>query len=165
MALLVILEALLMGIFATLFMDAVAGFMVKRNAVNPFLKPELIGRWFLYMFRGKFLHQDIEKTPPLKNEKSWCFISHYLIGIILSGGYLILQIFVPTINEQKWMSLLYGILTVVFPWFWLLPSTGFGFIASKSQYRTDIIKMNLVNHFAFGLGLLIWVVLFHNLFI
>ena len=156
---------ILMGIFATFFMDFLAGFLVKRNLIHSFLTPEEIGRWILYMFRGKFIHKDIHKTPALKNEKLWCFISHYLIGIVLAGIYLFLELKEPAIRDQMWMTLIFGIATVFLPWFWLLPSTGLGIMASKSSNRSLIIRSNLINHTNFGLGLFIWIVFVHRLFI
>jgi len=160
----IIIEMILMGVFATIIMDFLAGFLAKRKLIYPFISPEAMGRWFLYMFRGKFIHKDINKTPALKNEKLWCLISHYLIGIVLTGVYLFLELNEPIIRNHMWMSLLYGIVTVFLPWFWLLPSVGHGFIASKSPKRSLIIRTNLVNHTNFGLGLLIWIVSFHRFF-
>ena len=160
----IIIEMILMGIFATFFMDFLAGFLVKRKLIHSFIEPEAIGRWFLSMFRGKFIHKDIHKTPALNNEKLWCFISHYLIGIVLAGIYLFLEIKEPTIRDHKWMPLLFGITTVILPWFWMLPSMGLGFLASKSPNKSRIIRTNLVNHTNFGLGLFIWVVTVHRFF-
>jgi hypothetical protein len=161
----IILESILMGIFATFFMDFLAGYLVKRNLIHSFVTPEAIGRWFLCMFKGKFIHKDIHKTPALNNEKLWYFLSHYLIGIVLAGIYLFLELKEPAIRDQKWVTLIFGIATVFFPWFWLLPSIGLGFMASKSSNRSLIIRTNLVNHANFGLGLFIWVFFFHRLFI
>jgi hypothetical protein len=161
----IVVEMILMGVFATIFMDFFAGFLAKRKLIHPFISPEAIGRWFLYMFQGKFIHEDIHKTPALKNEKVWCSISHYAIGIILAGVYLILELNVPIIRNNAWIALMYGIVTVFLPWFWLLPSTGHGVIASKSSNRSLIIKTNLINHANFGLGLFIWIVTFHRFFI
>ncbi|MCP4373193.1 MAG: DUF2938 domain-containing protein [Deltaproteobacteria bacterium] len=161
----IFIEMFLTGIFATFFMDFLAGFLVKRKFIHPFVTPEAVGRWFLYMFKGKFIHQDIHKTPALKNEKLWCFISHYLIGIVLAGIYLFLELKEPAIRDQKWMALIFGITTVLLPWLWLLPSIGLGFIASKSSNRSLVIRTNLVNHTNFGLGLFIWIVSFHPFFI
>ena len=161
----IIIEMILMGVFATIFMDLLTGFLVKRKLIYSFIAPESIGRWFLYMFRGKFIHNDIHKTPSLKNEKLWCFISHYLIGIFLAGIYLLLELKEPTIRDQVWIPLIYGIATVFFPWFWLLPSIGIGFLASKSSNRSHILKANLVNHTNFGLGLFLWVIFIHRFFI
>ena len=156
---------ILMGIFATYFMDFLAGFLAKRKLIHTFITPEAVGRWFLYMFRGKFIHNDILKTPALNHEKLWCLISHYLIGIVLAGVYLFLELKEPAIRDQIWIPLVFGIATVFLPWFWLLPSTGLGFMASKSSNRSLIIRTNLVNHTNFGLGLFIWVVSFHRLFL
>ena len=128
-----------------------------------FITPEEIGRWFLYMFRGKLTHENINKTPALKNEKIWCFISHYLIGIILAGIYLFIELMEPTIRNQSWMALIFGIATVFFPWFWLLPSIGLGFMASRSKNRLLILRTNLINHTNFGIGLFIWVITAHRL--
>ena len=160
----IIIESILMGVFATLIMDFLAGILAKRKIIQPFITQEAIGRWFLYMFKGRFKHEDINKTPPLKNEKLWCSISHYLIGIILAGVYLIIEFIEPAIQNQIWVPLLYGIATVFLPWFWLLPSTGYGFIASKTTNRSVVLRTNLINHTNFGLGLLIWTIIIRHLF-
>ncbi len=160
----IIIEMILMGVFATYFMDFLAGFLVKRRIIHSFIEPEAVGRWTLYMLRGKLIHKDIRQTPALKNEKLSALISHYLIGIVLAGIYLILELQVPTIRYQIWMPLIFGIATVILPWFWLLPSMGLGLLASKSSNKLSIIKTNLVNHTNFGLGLLIWIVSFHRFF-
>ena len=161
----IFLETILMGIFATYFMDVSTGFLVKRRVIHSHIGPEVIGRWFLSMFRGKFIHRDIYKTPELNNEKLWCFLSHYLIGIFLAGIYLLLDLQVPAIRENTWAPLAFGIATILFPWLWLLPSIGMGFFASRSPHRSDILKANIVNHTNFGIGLLIWISFFHGLFI
>ena len=161
----IIIESILMGGFATYFMDLLSGFLAKRKLIYPFISPDALGRWFLYIFRGKLIHEDISKAPKLKNEKLWSVISHYLIGAVLVGVFLLLESNLPIIREHIWMSLLFGIATVFFPWFWLLPSIGIGFMASKSSYRLRILKTNLINHTNFGLGLLIWIVFFHRYFV
>jgi hypothetical protein len=161
----IVLEAILMGIFATLIMDFLARYLVKTNFIISFVTPEAIGRWFLYIFRGKLIHKDIYKTPAFNNEKSWSILSHYLIGIVLAGIYLLLEMNVPIIRDQIWMTLIFGIATVFLPWFWLLPSIGLGFMASKSSNRSLVIRTSLVNHTDFGLGLLIWIFFFHRFFI
>jgi hypothetical protein len=44
-----------MGIFATYVMDALAGFLSKRNFMYSFITPDEVGRWFLYIFKGRIL--------------------------------------------------------------------------------------------------------------
>jgi len=153
-----------MGTIATYFMDLLAGILARSKIIYPFISPEAIGRWFLYIFKGRFIHKDINESPELKNEKIWCLISHYLIGIALAGFYLILDLKVGLVQEHVWMSLVFGIATICFPWFWLLPSIGIGFMASKSPNRLQILRTNLINHTNFGVGLFIWMILFHRYF-
>ena len=153
-----------MGIFATYCMDFLAGILAKRKLIHPFISPEALGRWFLYIFKGKLIHNDINKTAKLKNETRWYSISHYLIGITLAGVYLVLDLNIPVVRQQVWMSLVFGMATVCFPWFWLLPSIGIGFMAYKSAKRLQILRTNLINHTNFGLGLLVWIVIFHRFF-
>lgn len=156
---------ILMGIFVTYFMDFLTGLLVKRKFIHSHIEPEVIGRWFLSMFRGKFIHHDIYKTPEIKNEKLWCFLSHYLIGIFLAGIYLFLDLKVPIIRDQIWAPLAFGSATVLLPWLWLFPSMGIGFLASKSPHRSHILITNIVNHTNFGLGLLMWMLFFHTYFV
>jgi hypothetical protein len=161
----IVVEMILMGVFATIIMDLLAGFLVRKKIIFPFITPEAIGRWFFYMFRGKFVHHDIQKTPALINEKLGYFISHYSIGIVLAGIYLFLGLKMPVIHDQIWAPLLFGIVTVFLPWFWLLPSTGLGFMASKSSNRFLILRTNFINHTNFGVGLFLWIIVLHRFFL
>ena len=43
-----------MGVFATLVMDYMAGYFAKWGFMHSFISHEAIGRWFIYMFKGKF---------------------------------------------------------------------------------------------------------------
>jgi hypothetical protein len=156
-------EMIFMGIWATLFMDISAIIFGKLKIIHPTIGPEIVGRWALYMVRGKFVHKDINKTPALSNEKSAALIAHYLIGIILAGIYLVIEPKIPITLNQPWMPLIFGIATTVLPWFWLYPSIGLGIMASKTSKRSPFIVTSLVNHTNFGLGFLIWIVFFRRL--
>jgi hypothetical protein len=161
----IIVEMILMGLFATIIMDSLAKFLARKKIIYPFITPEALGRWFFYIFRGKFSHQDINKTPALQNEKAGYFISHYLIGVALAGFYLLLELKVPLIRGQILMPVIFGIVTVLLPWFWLLPGTGLGIMASKSSNRSLILRTNLINHTNFGVGLLLWIIFLHRFFL
>ncbi|MBU8932495.1 MAG: DUF2938 domain-containing protein [candidate division Zixibacteria bacterium] len=112
--------------------------------------------------KGKFIHKDINQTPVLNYEKSATLLSHYLIGIVLAGIYLLTELKVPTIRQQLWMPLIFGLTTVLLPWLWLYPSIGLGFLASKTPRRSLYIVTSLVNHTNFGLGLIVWIVVFRR---
>jgi len=155
-------EMILMGVLATLFMDLLSILLGKSKIIHQLIEPQVVGRWTLYMFKGKFIHKDVHKTPALNNEKSVTLLSHYVIGIVLAGIYLLLELKEPTIRHQLWMPLIFGIATVLLPWLWLYPSIGLGFLASKTPRKSPYIVTSLVNHTNFGLGLLIWIVFFRR---
>ncbi len=157
-----LVEMVLMGIVATLFMDMLSILFGKLKIIRQLIGPEVVGRWSLYTLRGKFIHKDIHKTPALNHEKSAALLSHYLIGIALAGVCLFLELNVPTIRHQLLMPLIFGIATVLLPWLWLYPSIGLGFLASKSSRRSPYIVTSLVNHTNFGLGLVIWIAFFRR---
>jgi hypothetical protein len=157
-------EMILMGILATFYMDFLAAFLVKSKIVRATMEPQIPGRWALYMLRGKFIHEDIRQTPALKNEKLAALISHYLIGIVLTGTYLFLELKEPAIRDQLWMPLIFGVTTVLLPWLWLYPSIGIGFLASKSPKKSDYIIFSSINHINFGIGMVIWIAAFRRFF-
>lgn len=157
-----IVEMILMGIWATLFMDILAIIFAKLKIIHPLIESHIVGRWALYMFRGKFIHQDINKAPALRNEKSAALISHYLIGIVLAGIYLFIELKEPVVRDQPWMALIFGILTVLLPWLWLYPSIGLGILASKTTNKSAYIITSLINHTDFGLGLVVWIAVFRR---
>jgi hypothetical protein len=157
-------EMILMGIWATFFMDFMAGFVVKLKIVRATIEPQILGRWALYTLRGKFVHEDIYQTPALKNEKQASLIAHYLIGIVLTGAYLSLELIEPAIRDLLWAPLIFGVATILLPWLWLYPSIGIGFLASKSPHKSDYIIFSSINHTNFGIGMVIWVVAFRQFF-
>jgi len=160
----ILLEMVLMGIVATFYMDTAAKAIVKTKIVRPPIAPQIPGRWILYMLKGKFVHEDINLTPALPNEKLAAIISHYLIGIFLVGIYLCLGIIIPVIDELIWMPFVFGTATVLLPWLWLYPSIGIGFLASKAEKQSNYIIFSSINHLNFGIGMTVWIVIFHRFF-
>lgn len=150
-------EMILMGIVATLFMDLLSILLGKAKIIHQLIEPQAVGRWTLYILRGKFIHEDIRKTPALNNEKTVALISHYLIGIALAGIYLLIEMVVPAVRQHLWMPLIFGTATVLLPWLWLYPSIGLGIVASKARRQSPYIITSLVNHTNFGLGFVVWI--------
>ena len=154
------IEIILLGCFATLFMDLVAVLLSKLKIIQPLIESKLVGRWVIYMLKGKFIHPDISKAPELEREKEAAFIAHYLIGIVLALIFLLFENSVPTAQLQILTPILFGLLTVLLPWLWLYPSIGLGFLASKTERPASYLITSAVNHFNFGLGFAVWIELY-----
>jgi len=74
----------LIGASATAVMDvwAVAR---KRLLGIPALDYGLVGRWLVYLTRGRFRHNPIAASPAIKVERLIGWIAHYLIGIAFAA--------------------------------------------------------------------------------
>ena len=160
-----LLEMFLLGIVATVIMDILAKVVVKMGFVSPVVESKYIGRWVLHMLKGKLTHEDISLAPAWKNEERVAVITHFLIGIGLAGVYLLLEMKFPVMREQLWMPFAFGVATLLLPWFWLFPSIGIGYVASKSPRRKDCIIFSIINHANYGIGMTIWVVAFRPFFV
>ncbi|EPC03991.1 hypothetical protein L861_01425 [Litchfieldella anticariensis FP35 = DSM 16096] len=143
---------LLIGVGATAVMDLWA-IARKRLFGIPSLDYGLVGRWFAYLARGRFRHDAIATTPPIRGERLIGWTLHYLIGIafatILLGIWGLTWVRHPTI----WPALIVGIGTVAAPFLVMQPGMGAGIAASRTPRPAVARLQSLITHGIFGLGL------------
>jgi uncharacterized membrane protein YagU involved in acid resistance len=147
-----ILGAIAVGVGATLVMD-LWNLFLKRAFGIPSLNYCLLGRWLRHMTGGTFRHASIAAAPEKSFECTVGLTAHYTIGVVFalalvvvtSGDWLVRPTLLP--------ALLYGIGTVVFPFFIMQPSFGLGIAASKTPNPTQARLKSLMTHTVFGVGL------------
>jgi len=147
-----ILRAIAIGIGATLIMD-LWNLFLKRALGVPSLNYCLLGRWVSHMPAGTFRHASIAAAPPKPFECAVGWIAHYTIGITLALVLVILTSGEWLARPTLLVALLYGIGTVVFPFFVLQPSLGLGIASSRTPKPMQARLKSLVTHTVFGLGL------------
>jgi len=147
-----LISALLMGIGATLTFD-LWGLLLKQILRIPPSNICLVGRWIRYMPAGVFRHANITASPRMSAECQVGWLAHYLIGITFAS------MFVASVGT-RWLerptpvaAVIFGVVTVLAPFFIMQPSFGFGIAASKSANPTQARMRTLMNHVAFGVGL------------
>jgi hypothetical protein len=144
--------AIAIGIGATLLMDIWNQFL-KRAFGIPSLNYCLLGRWVSHIPGGTIRHTSIASAQPKPFECALGWIAHYSIGVALALVFVVFLsgdwIIQPTLAP----ALLYGIATVVFPFFVLQPSLGLGIASSKAPSPTQARLKSLATHTVFGLGL------------
>jgi hypothetical protein len=147
-----ILGAIAIGIGATLVMDLWNLFLKRRFRI-PSLNYCLLGRWVRHMPAGTLRHANITAAPRKPHECTVGWIAHYTIGVVFA---LVLVVF----TSGDWLArptvlpaLLFGIGTVVFPFFILQPSFGLGIAASRTPNPAQARLKSLVTHIVFGVGL------------
>ncbi len=146
-----ILYALLVGVGATLLMDAWA--LARRRLFGiSSLDYALVGRWLGHMRHGRFQHASIGKSQPVRGERLLGWSSHYLIGVTFVG------LFVALVGPQ-WLcrptllpALLLGVVSVAAPLLLMQPAFGMGLAASRTPNPWQIRLRALVTHLVFGLG-------------
>jgi hypothetical protein len=144
--------ALAIGVGATLVMD-LWNLFLKRTFSIPSLSYCLLGRWLRHMPAGTLTHASIIAAPPKRHECAVGWIAHYTIGVVFalvfvglaSGDWLARPTLLP--------ALLYGIITVAFPFFIMQPSLGLGIASSRTPKPMQARLKSLVTHSVFGVGL------------
>ncbi len=144
--------AIAIGVGATLVMD-LWNLFLRRAFGIPSLSYCVLGRWLRHMPEGTLTHANINAAPQKPFECTVGWIAHYTIGVVFALAFIVL-------TSGAWLSqptllpaLLYGIGTVVFPFFIMQPSFGFGIAASRTPRPAQARLKSLVTHTVFGAGL------------
>ena len=147
-----VLGEIAIGIGATLLMD-LWNLFLKRAFSIPSLDYCLLGRWIRHMPAGTFRHASIAAAPQKSFECAVGWMAHYSIGVVFALVFL-------GVASREWLwrptlppALLYGIATVVFPFFILQPSLGLGIAASRTPKPAQARLKSLATHTVFGVGL------------
>ena len=147
-----LINTILIGLGATLTTDLWALFL---KCIFRITAPNycLVGRWLRYMPEGIFRHSNIASVPQKRAECTVGWIAHYMIGITFAIVFVALA-------DNNWLqhptlipAILFGVVTVLMPFFIMQPAFGLGFAASKTSNPTQARLRSLMNHAAFGIGL------------
>ena len=148
----VIIAVIMIGVGASLMMD-LWNLFLKRAFGIPSLNYCMLGRWITHIPSGTLRHSNINAARPKAFECTIGWIAHYSIGVVFA--FLLLAIVSPGWLEKPTLlpALIFGIVTVVFPFFLLQPSIGLGVAASKTKSPMKARLKSLATHTVFGLGL------------
>lgn len=154
-----LVRAVLIGVGATVVMDLWAVFL-KRCVGIASLDFAMVGRWIGHLPRGHFVHDAIARAAPVPGERALGWAAHYAIGVVFA--IVLLAIVGPGWARQPSLlpAVLFGIVTVVAPFFVLQPGLGAGIAASKTPKPTTARLRSLMTHTVFGVGLFLsaWLV-------
>lgn len=147
-----IFSAILMGLGATLIFDLWAmlleyAFKITRSNIC------LVGRWLRYIPEGTFKHSNIVSAPQRRGECTVGWIAHYTIGVMFALAFV-------AFVGNNWLqyptpipAIVFGVVTILAPFFIMQPAFGLGFAASKASNPAQARLRSLMNHIAFGVGL------------
>jgi hypothetical protein len=144
--------AIAVGIGATLIMD-LWNLFLKRSFSIPSLNYCLLGRWLRHMPEGTLRHASITAAPKKSLECTVGWMAHYTIGVVFALAFVVLTSGDWLARPTLLPALLFGLGTVVFPFFIMQPSFGLGVAASRTPKPTQARLKSLVTHTVFGFGL------------
>jgi hypothetical protein len=147
-----ILSVVLIGAGATAVMDL---WILARQRVFgiPAQSYGLVGRWLAGLARGRFRHERIAASPPVRGELAVGWLAHYLIGVSFAA--LLLAIWGIGWARQPTLApaLIVGIGTVLAPFLVMQPGMGAGFFASRTPRPGAARVQSILTHAVFGIGL------------
>ena len=108
------------------------------------------------MAKGKFVHVNIQETEALKHEVNAGKFFHYIVA---GGGIALLYpVYLYVFNigfdvNHIAYAMIYGFLTNVFPWFWMMPSFGWGVFGLNKPTKSNTILSPSISHIMYGVGM------------
>lgn len=147
-----VLVAIAIGLGATLVMD-LWNLFLKRAFTISSLNYCLLGRWLRHMPAGTFRHASINASPPKRFECRVGWTAHYTIGVVFALVFVLMTSGDWLARPTLLPALLYGLVTVAFPFFIMQPSLGLGVAASRAPNPAQARLKSLATHAVFGVGL------------
>lgn len=119
----------------------------------PSLNFAFLGRWIGNLPRGKWMHESIAKTAPVRGELWIGWLAHYSIGVGFAA--LLLAVYgVDWARRPTWLpALIVGLAGVVAPLFVMQPALGLGIASSKTSRPLFNCLKSVITHTVFGFGL------------
>jgi hypothetical protein len=140
------------GVAGTVTMDVLAS-VSRKLGLAMGAKGQWVGRWYLGIAQGRFVHTDITKVPEQPGETRAALVGHYFIGITLALLYVFGTDWVGASPTSFVVAVGYGLGTCIFPWFLVFPALGFGVFGRRAPHELKVFSASVVNHLGYGLGL------------
>jgi hypothetical protein len=147
-----IIFGIVVGIAATVTMDVLSS-VARKTGLVVGAKGQWVGRWYLGIARGRFVHLNIADAPERTGELRAAQVGHYVIGIVLAVFYVAGARWLGVSPDGFLVALGYGIATTVFPWLLVYPAFGFGPFGIKGPPELKLFSTSLVNHLFYGFGI------------
>jgi hypothetical protein len=146
------------GVLATITMDAAMGaaaYLGGSAFTSDRLSLGMVGRLTAGLARGRWQRADIQRERAQPGEEALGLLTHYATGVVLTAAFLQLprgRTGRPTLAGAT----AYGVATSVLPLLAMFPSMGYGAFALRTGEAARIVRIMLLGHTAFGLGIGLW---------
>jgi hypothetical protein len=146
------IDAILIGAGATAFLDLVSAARTRLFG-TPKADYALVGRWIAHMAWGRFIHDAIAKSAPIKGERAIGWIAHYLTGIAFAAILVAVWGVASARRPTLIPALIVGVGSVAAPFLLMQPGMGAGLFANRTPNPNAARLRSITTHAIFGLGL------------
>ena len=113
-----------------------------------------VGRWLLVLLSERIVfNTSLASTPEVEGEAAAGWLLHYAVGGVYVLIYFVLwqhlNVLPPTLVD----GVLFGVLSVVVPWFFFMPALGAGVLARNTPRPLLSCAAALATHSIFGLAI------------
>lgn len=153
-----VVNGIIAGVLGTLAMDLLNNLAARTGM---FLKIDvaMIGRMAAGWTRGRFRYGNPDEMEQVPNELIYGYFTHFAIGVSLAVPFVLVSHFLVGGSASPISAVFYGVTTTLASFFFVYPSMGLGVFGWRSPERIRAFITPLANHFFYGVGLAVGVVL------
>ena len=150
-----IFDPIIAGIFSCIAMDVWQKILFLTLNIPP-TNWSITGRWFMMLISKKIIfNQNLDHENPVRYELQIGWAFHYWVAIIYGFAYYFLLAVFDILDTSILSGLIFGLISVIVPWFFYLPVTGKGFMGNKTPNPTLTILLSTSSHVVVGVFLAI----------
>ncbi len=150
-----IFDSIIAGIVCCIAMDVWQRILFLTFNIPP-TNWSITGRWFMMLISKKIIfNQNLDHENPVRYELQIGWAFHYWVAIIYGFAYYFLLAVFDILDTSILSGLIFGLISVIVPWFFYLPVTGKGFMGNKTPNPTLTILLSTSSHVVVGVFLAI----------
>ena len=113
----------------------------------------IVGRWLVsFLKTGKWINNALPEQSPIPHELMIGWVFHYFIAVVYAFFYFILW-WSNILSFEFFDGLVFGVVSVVVPWFFFMPAMGSGILAGKTDKPNLVCFLALCAHGIFGIAI------------
>ena len=144
-----IFHIVIIGIVSCVVMDLWQRLLKLLYSINP-SDWSVVGRWFVLVVSDRQIYNPtIDQVEPIKNELIIGWIVHYSVAILYSIFFYILLEY-GICSASLINGIIFGLISVVVPWFFFMPVLGKGFLGMKTPSPLMACSLAVGSHIAIG---------------
>ena len=150
-----IFDSIIAGIFCCIAMDIWQRILFLTCNIPP-SNWSTAGRWFIMLISKKIIvNQNLDHENSVKYELQIGWAFHYFVAIVYGFTYYFFLEFFVILDTSILSGLIFGLISVIVPWFFFLPVTGKGFMGNKTPNPTLTKLLSTSSHVILGIFLAI----------